>query len=246
MLHLHYKDLPEQPLSRILRELKYNLSTRQGGKTYLLKIAAPDEENILLPVGADFTLFKPSDKRAAKEKLGLEKDTVYGIYVGSFYILKSVDVILEIFHGLKSKFNFSVIFVGGEDNKNNDLYVEVVKSGCLYFGRQEWSNMPDFYNAADFYIHPAFNPAFGGLDVSWIEALECNKPVLSPQLAYLDFDYSELGVLLKYKNEIIEKTEWMINNYNKFSSCREVAQKHLDGNIAIMEKLVKIYDEIYS
>lgn len=67
--------------------------------------------------------------------------------------------------------------------------------------------MPDFYNAADFYIHPAFNPQFGGLDVTWIEALACNIPVLSPQLKYLDFGYSDLGVVPENPEDALLKTE---------------------------------------
>lgn len=214
-------------------------------REYLLSIKVPINKLHFLPVGADFDIFRPSDKIEARKKLCLNPEMVYAIYVGSFYRLKSVDLILNIFKALKNRYNFSVIFVGGEDNESNDLYKEVVKSGCPYFGRQEWPRMPDFYNAADFYIHPAFHPSFGGLDVSWIEALACDKPVLSPQLAYLDFDYSELGVLLKDKNEVIQKTEWMIKNYRSFTKCREISQEHLDGNSAIMGKLGSIYEKIF-
>jgi len=199
-----------------------------------------------LPVGAEFDTRTPEDKIETQKNLNLVPDKIYALYVGKFYKLKSVDLILETYFALKDKYNFSVIFVGGSDDSENDLYKEVINSGCPYFGVQFGWDMPKFFNAADFYIHPAFNPNFGGLDVSWIEALACNKPVLSPQLAYLDFDYSELGVLLKDRNELIEKTEWMINNYKTFTKCREVSQKHLDGNTTIMEKLVNIYEEIYS
>lgn len=200
---------------------------------------------IFLPIGADYDTKKPADKFLARKSLSLDFDKIYALYVGKFYKLKSVDLILDAYYALKDKYNFSVIFVGGSNNVENDLYEEVVKSGCPYFGVQYGWDMPKFFNVTDFYLHPAFNPDFGGLDVSWIEALACNKPVLSSQLAYLDFDYSELGVLLKDKNELISKTEWMINNYNTFTKCREVSQKHLDGNGAIMEELVRVYEEVY-
>ena len=213
-------------------------------RDYLLRIKVPKKKLYFLPVGADFELFKPASKKIARKKLGLDQGAIYGIYVGAFYKLKSVDVILKVHNELKTKYNFSVIFVGGEDNKLNDLYQEVRDSGCPFFGWQKWTDMVDFYNAADFYIHPAFHPSFGGLDVSWMEALACNKPVLSPQLGYLDFDYSEVGILIDDKKEISEKTEWMINNYSTFIKCRETAQKHLDGNTAIMEKLINIYNEV--
>lgn len=215
-----------------------NLKTKE----YLKNLKIPDSKLHFLPVGVDFDLMKPISKEEARNKLGLSKYTVYGIYVGKFYSLKSVDIILYIFEKLKSKYDFKIIFVGGEDNEINDLYEEVKKSGCPYFGFQEYSNMKYFYSASDFYIHPVFNPKFGGLDVSWMEALACNKPVLSTKLSYLDFDYSELGICLNDQSEVLEKTEWMINNYHKFTKCREIAQKYLDGNKAIMERLIRIYE----
>jgi len=248
----HHGGIP--PANGSLKDLFFRLTLRHvsaitylslRAKEYLQQIGVPEDKVHFLPVGADFKMFQPYDKSVVRKKLGLDLDTVYGIYVGSFYRLKSVDLILDIYYALRQKYNFSVIFVGGEDNENNNLYNEVINSGCPWFRRQEWIKMPDFYNAADFYIHPALNPQFGGLDVSWIEALACNKPVISPQLAYLDFDYSELGVLIKDKNEVVEKTEWMINNYKVFTKCRETAQKYLDGNTAIMAKLICIYEKIF-
>jgi len=226
------------------RRISYITYLSLGTKKYLetIKLHSPLK---FLPVGADFKQFMPLNKTELRKELGLDPDKIYGIYVGNFYRLKSVDLILKLFNELKSKYNFSVIFVGGANTSDNDLYNEVINSGCPWYGTTPWPEMVKYYNAADFYIHPAFHPAFGGLDVSWIEALACNKPVLSPQLAYLDFDYFELGVLIKDKSELIEKTEWMINNYKTFTKCREVSQKHLDGNNAIMGKLANIYNEIY-
>ena len=213
-------------------------------REYLLSVKVPAKKLHFLPVGADFNLFKPSDKKVAREKLNLDPDTVYAIYVGSFYRLKSVDIILDIYKALKQKHKFSVIFVGGEHNESNDLYNEVINSGCPWYGRQEYKDMLDFFNAADFYIHPAFNPQFGGLDVTWLEALACNVPVLSPQLNYLDFDHSELGVIVNNKIEALEKTEYMIKNHMNFTKCREVAIEQLDANKAIMQKLLAVYNSI--
>lgn len=248
----HHGGIP--PVRGTLKDLFLRITYRKASaitylsssaRDYLRGINISEKKLYFLPVGADFKIFKPSDKNAAREKLGLDPGTIYGIYVGSFYRLKGVDIILNIYNKLKSNYNFKVIFVGGEDNEGNDLYKEVMDSGCPYFGRQKWTDMPDFYNAADFYIHPAFNPQFGGLDVTWIEALACNIPVLSPQLKYLDFDYSDLGVVPENPEDALLNTEYMIKNYSKFNKCRETAEWHLDANAAIMKRLSAIYKSIY-
>jgi glycosyltransferase involved in cell wall biosynthesis len=248
----HHGGIP--PVRGTLKDLFLRITYRKASaitylsssaRDYLRGINISEKKLYFLPVGADFKIFKPSDKNAAREKLGLDPGTIYGIYVGSFYRLKGVDIILNIYNKLKSNYNFKVIFVGGEDNEGNDLYKEVMDSGCPYFGRQKWTDMPDFYNAADFYIHPAFNPQFGGLDVAWIEALACNIPVLSPKLKYLDFDYSDLGVVPENPEDALLNTEYMIKNYSKFNKCRETAEWHLDANAAIMKRLSAIYKSIY-
>ncbi len=189
-------------------------------------------------------MFKPKSKSEAKKLFNLDDNKIYGIYVGKFYPLKSVDLILKAYYELKDKYNFSIILVGGDNDEENNLYNEVKESGCPYFGFQKYTDMPLFFNAADFYIHPAFNPKFGGLDVSWMEALACNIPVLSPQLAYLDFDYFDLGICLSKPEELIEKIELMINNLNRFNRCREVAKIHLDANSSIMERLITVYNKV--
>ncbi|NLJ39365.1 MAG: hypothetical protein GX432_11465, partial [Candidatus Atribacteria bacterium] len=81
-----------------------------------------------------------------------------------------------------------------------------------------------------------------GLDVTWIEALACNIPVLSPQLKYLDFDYSDLGVVPENPEDALLKTEYMIKNHDKYKNCRHAAIKQLDANNAIMERLMAVYD----
>lgn len=209
-------------------------------KNYLIERKISESKLFFLPVGVDFNYFTQGDKLLARKKLDLKQNFIYAIYVGKFYRLKSVDLILQIYEQLKNKYNFQIIFVGGD--AKDELFEEVKNSGCPYFFYQKYINMPVFYHAADFYIHPTFNPQFGGLDISWMEALACNIPVLSSRLSFLDFDYSELGICLNNQSEVIEKTEWMINNFHKFTRCREIAQKYLDGNNAIMEKLIKIYN----
>jgi len=247
----HHGGIP--PEKGTLKDLFYRLIYRYasaitylsiGARDYLMSIEVPVTKIHFLPVGADFNLFRPADQNEARKKLGLDPDTVYAIYVGAFYRLKSVDIILDIYNKLKAHYNFSVIFVGGEDNESNDLYNEVKNSGCPCFGRQVFTDMPEFYNAADFYIHPAFNPAFGGLDVAWIEALACNIPVLSPQLNYLDFDCTELGVSIESPEDALLKTEYLIKEYGKYNKCRETAIKRLDANNAIMERLMTIYNSV--
>jgi hypothetical protein len=76
-----------------------------------------------------------------------------------------------------------------------------------------------------------------------MEALACNKPVLSSMLGGLDFGYSELGLFIDNVNDIFSKSEAMIESFRNNSNCRESAIGHLDGNTMIIDKLCRIYTE---
>lgn len=191
-----------------------------------------------LPVGADFSVFKPDDKLACRKQLGLDPTKTYAVYVGRFYRLKGVDHILDVYSELKTE-GLEILLVGGFPG--DELYSRVQDSGCRFWGFLDWDVLKVIYSASDFYLHPAFHQEFGGLDVSWMECLACGRPVLSPQFAELDFDYQELGLLLESLGDIIPKTRIMMASYQKFNKCRETALSHLDGNTAIADKLWHIY-----
>lgn len=193
---------------------------------------------IFLPVGADFKFFNPMDKITSRRNLGLPLDKTLAVYVGKFFRLKGVDHILNIYNHFKDN-NFEVLLVGG--NEKDELFSEVVSSGCRYWSYISREQLRETYSAADFYIHPAFHSEFGGLDIAWIEALACNKPVLSPQLKLLEFGYSDLGIALDNEYNMFEKAHEMIGAFSKFNKCRATAMVHLDGNTAIIDKLYNVF-----
>jgi hypothetical protein len=206
----------------------------------VVKNATPKIDIHFLPVGADFNHFKPMDKSECRRKLNLPLDKVFAVYVGRFYKLKGVDHILTLYYQLKTM-NFEVLFVGG--SADNEMYNDVVKSGCRHWGYVNHDMLRLIYSAADFYLHPAFDKGFGGMDVSWMEALACNIPVLTPQFKELDFDYSKMGLLLEHEGDILHKVVEMMREYPHYTKCRETALRHLDGNTSIIDKLFEIYSK---
>jgi glycosyltransferase involved in cell wall biosynthesis len=204
-----------------------------------IKTANRKIDATFLPVGADFETFFPMNKNESREKLNLSRDTVYAVYVGKFYKLKGVDHILKIFNKLKDR-NFEVLFVGGSGE--DELYRDVINTGCRHWGYINHDLLRVVYSAADFYMHPAFDTKFGGIDVSWMEALACNRPVMTPFFKEVDFDYSGLGLLVDHEDIMLTKTKEMIESYPQYLNCREAAMNHFDGNTSIIDKLYEIYN----
>lgn len=199
--------------------------------------ASPRAQLSFLPVGASFTVYHPLDKTQCRQELGLDVDKRYAVYVGSFYRLKGVDLILELYHEFQGM-GFEVLLVGGAER--DELFDQVKKSGCRHWAYVNWDLLQKIYSAADFYIHPAFHPKFGGLDVTLMESLACGTPVLSPQLLEYDFDTSELGMAVSRQEEFRERFIDMMEQSGAFTRCREVAMRYLDGESSIIDRLYKV------
>lgn len=240
---------PEKPWRKLLKKKLMELSFRRiAAATYLrkdiitwIRSVNPRISQAFLPVGADFRTFYPEDKAACRAELGLDLNKVYAVYVGYFYRLKGVDIILDLLKRHKDE-GVEVLFVGGR--KGDELMNDVAESGCRYWHRVGWDLLRKIYSAADFYVHPVYDQSFGGIDVSWMEALACNTPVLSPMLTELDFDYSGLGLAPTTLAEFEDKFMEMVNAYVNYQNCRAIAMQYLDGENAITERLYNLISSL--
>ena len=233
---------PARPFRKLLLKKMIECSFRKiSTATYLrneiknwISSVNPYIPKVFLPVGADFRTFYPEDKAVCRVELGLDLNKIYGVFVGYFYKLKGVDVILDLLKRHKED-GIEVLFVGGREG--DECMDAVVDSGCRYWHRVGWDLLRKIYSAADFYVHPVYDQSFGGIDVSWMEALACNTPVLSPMLAVLDFDYSGLGLAPAKLSEFEDKFMDMVRIHGNFLDCRSIAMQHLDGENAITLRL---------
>lgn len=241
----HHGDYPpeektlKQGLKRIIEKIAFPRMhaityCTEKERTYLSSKTASDRL-FFMPVGADYEAIQPLDKTQCRQELGLDINKIYGLYVGRFYTLKGVDLMLNSYNALKQKYNMEIIFVGGENDNSNNLYGSVASSGCPYFITQPWDRMPVFYGASDFLLHSGFR--YNGFDVACLESLAANRPVLSSYFNFIPYDYSEWGIALKSEETFIEATEQMILTYEKFQKCRETSYSYFSKK-AIIDTIV--------
>ena len=191
-------------------------------KDYLKEFCNPEQLKFWI-VGADYKKFTElGDRAALRKKYGLSTDKVYGLYVGPYSRVKSVELILDAYQQLIGRYDFSIIFVGG---KSSDEFSEEIKElGLIDLGRVDWDEMPSIYNCADFYIHPVFNFSRVGFDVSLMEAMAANIPVASTLLPILEeelsMDVNILGKPISKRDEVVESVEYMIKNHGSFHDVR--------------------------
>jgi hypothetical protein len=65
------------------------------------------------------------------------------------------------------------------------------------------------------------------MDVSWMEALACGIPLVTPLFNELTFDFSEFGILIENETEILTKVRLMIQTYS--SLIIPTKQRHHSG-----------------
>lgn len=214
-------------------------------KEYLEKIV--DSDRIILEAGRVlFNGWKPIDKKEARAKLGIAENKKVIMYVGKYYKLKGVDVLLEIYENLKRKYNLELILIGG--SSSDPLYRSVKLAGARDFGRLPHHELPLYYSAADVYLAPALEGtwvSFGGLSTAVIEALACNIPVVTTQLIHFPTnEWRKVGQIPKDRDDVVKCVSEILENPSSYRNCRSIAKKYYDLE-KISRRTIKIYDMLF-
>ena len=115
----------------------------------------------------DKTLFKKRDKEASRSKLGLDLKYKYVLNVSQQGFNKNQQTILRVANLLPR--NFKILHIGNQLKHKNIININQVQDD-LY---------PEYFNAADVYIHTSTNEGFG---FPLLESIASGLPVISNTL----------------------------------------------------------------
>jgi D-inositol-3-phosphate glycosyltransferase len=142
--------------------------------------------------GVDLGVFRPGDKTAAREALGLPRDALVVAFVGRIQPAKAPDVLLRGLarlrvHDPALAERIVPVFVGGPSN--TDLYWLPKLAGELGLGdRVQWRSprsgeaLAQVYRAADAVAVPSYNESFG---LVALEAQATGTPVIAAKVGGL-------------------------------------------------------------
>ncbi|ENO11850.1 glycosyltransferase [Thermoplasmatales archaeon SCGC AB-539-C06] len=207
-----------------------------------------DADVILEQGRIDFNKWKPIDKNIAKEKLNIPSKRKVIIYVGKYFQLKGVDVVLKTYKELKKVYNVELILIGG--SLNDPLYNKVMSSGAKVYHSISNDELVHYYSAADVFLFPSFNDLFvkyGGFGTAPIEALACNIPIVSSQLIHFrgkEKEAEKIGKIPKNEDDVVKCVSEIFNNPSKYDDCREIAKKYYDVK-RITTDLIEIYNRLF-
>ncbi len=168
-------------------------------------------KKIVIPLGIDTDLFKPTESNLElKKKIGLENYTVIG-YCGRISKEKSISTLYKAFLRLKKKkeYNTFLLIVGWGKKKNISKLKQLGDVKITGFV----DDVLPYLQAMDIFVLPSLTETSS---LATMEAMSCGLPVIATKVGYVK-EYikdKENGLFFPKKNDLVLslKLEQLINN----------------------------------
>lgn len=190
-----------------------------------IKLEYASDNSKIIPNGIDGKLFKIVDKNSEKDKLNLNKNKKYIIYVGNIIKIKGSDLLIDIFSSLYKKNDNVEMLIIGDGDLENEL-VDKAKQYDLYskvhfLGRLPHKQLYKYIGVSDVFILPSRNE---GWPCVVNEAIACGVPVVGSDVGGIieAIGGDEYGSVVKWGNDIEEFVDdfsneilnWLTKDYN--------------------------------
>lgn len=186
--------------------------------------------------GADADVFCPMDQDFCRDKLELNSNSKYLLFMGGFKKWHGILDLIEIMPDLVNSNPDIKLLLVGEGELTVGLRARVdaldLKNYVIFSGRQPLSEMPVFINAADICLAPFFDersPQTGLSPLKLFEYMACGKPVIASALGGLDkiFETHDIGEVVSSSDPKMwtEAVLSLLNNPERMKSCGENGRK---------------------
>lgn len=205
-------------------------STEEERKALIDLYSAHPERIHLIPPGVDHATFRPDDREAAKQALGLEGKKVM-LFVGRLQPLKAADIAIEalahlVRWGRLGLDDVRLLIVGGSSGKSGsgeserlaELAAGLGLSQAVQFvPAQPHHRLPAYYQAADVCLVPSYTESFG---LVALEAQASGVPVVGSAVGGLKaiVRHGQTGYLVSPgASESFAERAWMILSDDRLS-----------------------------
>jgi D-inositol-3-phosphate glycosyltransferase len=142
----------------------------------------------IAPCGVNLELFRPVNRMAAKEYLGVSDKKIL-LFVGRIDPVKGIDQLLRALTYLHSFKGLRLFIIGGDEysrtelEKLKKLSAELeLQDSVTFLGLVRHDQLPYYYSAADVCIVPSYYESFG---LVALEALACGTPIIATDVGDL-------------------------------------------------------------
>ena len=224
-------------------------------KRELLQYYKVKEDKIsVIHNGVDVTKFQPtSNKRRAKEELGLKTDEIAILSVGRLYARKGLFTLIESIPAVTRRFPRAKFIISGKGQSNEMkklvAYAEKlgVKDTILFTGYYPDKKLPMLYQAADVF---AFSTFYENLPFAVLEALSTGLPVVTTNVGGIPemIEDGKNGFLVQPSNpqELSDRILHFLEHPDEASEialrARKVIEERFDWRL-IVRKVLRVYEE---
>jgi len=230
------------------RNISYFFVLSKEEKNYLSMLFGQERVKIM-PMGIDTKKFRPLSKNEAKEKLSLDLNKMYLLYVGRLLKSKGLKyLLLGLKYALKKLPNLKLILIGEgpyEDELKIISRALGIEENVLFKGYIPNEELPIYYNAADIFVFPSLGESWG---IAPLEALSCKTPVVSTSVGCIPQVAKRVrGITIIPKQNSLAIKEAIIKVLDQLDYIRneirlEMLKKYSWDSI--IEETIKIYMKI--
>ncbi len=157
-------------------------------KEALQRLYGADEDQVrVVHPGVNLGLFRPGDRLAARDQLGLNGHHTL-LYVGRLEPIKGLEVLLYTLASLETPRAVQLLVAGGS---SDDEYYSMkgvakkldVEDKVVFLGSLDHAALPLYYQAADVCVVPSYYESFG---LAALEAMACGTPVVASRVPGLE------------------------------------------------------------
>jgi glycosyltransferase involved in cell wall biosynthesis len=202
----------------------------------------------IIPNGVDTTMFKPLDKKIARNILNLPENKIIIVFgansiddpnKGSNFFLKALTELIKYVEPQEVE----IVFFG-----NSTKFDKAIPFKCHYLGAiHDEIVLPIIYSSADLVAVPSISENFPN---TILESLSCGTPVVAFEIGGIpdQIIHKYNGYLAKpyLSNDLAEGINWIIDNRSSINlqrNCRNIITEKFDISMTA-NKYIKLYEKL--
>jgi len=178
-------------------------------KEYLVENGIDENKIHVIENGANTDLFRPVEKKIAREQIGFDKESNYVCFVGNLAPWQGLEYLINAAPNVLSKVqvNFLIVGDGILREKLEKMVNELgIKDNFIFTGLVPYDSVPLYINASDVCVAPFIkerNEKIGLSPLKIYEYMACGKPVISSRIPNLEFiEEQNAGLLVEPENTL--------------------------------------------
>lgn len=194
----------------VLESAERIVATSPQEKQHMRSLVSTKGNIDIIPCGTDIERFGSVTRQAARNQLGIDRETKVVLYVGRFDPRKGIETLVRAVNEsqLRNSNKLKLIIGGGSTPGNSDgierdriegIINELGMSDFTVFPGRLSEDLPTYYAAADVCVVPSHYEPFG---LVAIEAMASGTPVIASDVGGLQFTvvHEETGLLAPAKD----------------------------------------------